>query len=304
MEISVIILTKDEEKYIGSALEMVFRQEVDGDYEVIVIDSGSRDATLEIVRHYPARIVKIKPEEFGHSRTRNLGVQLSKGAYVVFLTADAVPANNTWLKNLILPFKQNTDVAGVYSRQIPKRGCYPSEARDILVGTGLIPRVKSINLGDPDQAGYFNKNVWKFITFSNISSAYRRDLLEQYPFAEDLLAVEDQEWVYRLIKNGYSIYYEPTSCVYHSHNDTLKKLYDRHNLFGLSFKEFVKDKSRGTCYYFIKITIYEIIMDYIFLLNYAQGLIKKTVWFFKIPLFRIIKNFAFYQGFKNGTPRH
>ena len=293
MEISVIILTKDGEKCIGSVLEMVFRQEVNGDYEVIVIDSGSRDATLEIARHYPARIVKINPEESGHSRTRNLGVKLSKGLYVVFLTQDAVPTNNMWLKNLILPFERNSDISGVYSRQIPKRGCYPSEARDISAGAALVPKIKSINPGDAHQVEYLNRNIWKFITFSNISSAYRRDLLEKYPFKEDLLAVEDQEWAYRLIKNGYSIYYEPASCVYHSHNYTLKKLYARYNLFGLSFKEFVKDKSRRTGYYFIKITIYEIIMDYIFLMTYAQSLIKKTVWFFKIPLCRIIKNFAF-----------
>lgn len=301
MEISVIILTKDGEKEIASTLEMVFRQEVDGDYEVIIIDSGSQDATLNIARHYPVRIVKIKPEEFRHSRTRNLGVKLSKGLYVVFLTQDAVPTNNRWLGNLILPFKSNADIAGVYSRQIPKHNCYPSEARDIFAGAALVPKIKSLNLGDANQMKYFNENIWKFITFSNISAAYRRDLLEKYPFREDLLAVEDQEWAYRLIKNEYSIYYEPTSCVYHSHNNTLKKLYDRCSLFGLSFKEFVRDRSRRSGYYFIKITIYEIIMDYIFLWSYAQSRIKKIVWFFKIPSYRIIKNFAFYQGFKNGT---
>lgn len=304
MEISVIILTKDEEKHIDSALEMAFRQEVDGDYEVIVIDSGSQDATLEIARHYPARIVKIKPEEFGHSRTRNLGVKLSKGAYVVFLTADAVPTNNAWLRNIVLPLKVNSTIAGAYSRQIPKNNCYPPEARDITAGAALAPKIKAVNFGDARQTEYFNKNIWKSIAFSNISSAYRRDLLEKYPFNEDLLAVEDQEWAYRLIKNGYSIYYEPNSCVYHSHNDTLKKNYGRHYRYGLSFKKFVKDRSRSTFYYFIKITIYEITKDYIFLIAYAQGLIKKMVWFFKIPLFRAVKNFAFYQGFKNGTQRH
>jgi rhamnosyltransferase len=300
VEISVVILTKNEEKYIGSVLEMVFKQEVEGGYEVIVIDSGSQDATLNIVRNYPVKIVNINPDEFAHSKTRNLGVILSKGVYVVFLTADAIPTNSIWLRNLILPFKSNSDIAGVYSRQIPKSNCYPSEARDISAGAALLPKIKSINTGVAHQVGYFNKNIWKFIIFSNISSAYRRDLLEKYPFKEDILAVEDQEWACRLIKNGYSIYYEPASCVHHSHNDTLKKLYNRHYRYGLSFRKFVKDKSRGTIYYFIKVTIYEIIRDYIFLMTYAQSLIKKIIWFFKIPFFRVIKNFSFYQGFKNG----
>lgn len=301
MEVSVVILAKNEEKCIGSALEMVFRQEIDASYEVIVIDSGSLDATLETTRRYPARIVTIKPEEFGHSRTRNLGVQLSKGEYVVFLTADAIPASNTWLKNLIQPFKQNSQVAGVYSRQIPRRGCYPPEARDISAGAGLIRRVKFINPQDSAQVAYFNQNVWKLITFSNVSSAYRKDLLEQHPFTLDLPAVEDQEWAYRLIKSGMVICYEPTSSVYHSHNDSLCRLYSRYYKYGCSFKKFIPDPRRGTFYYFIKITAYEAILDYIFLWGYPEVLIKKIFWIFYLPLFRAVKNLAFYQGFKNKT---
>ncbi|MCX5693740.1 MAG: glycosyltransferase [Candidatus Omnitrophica bacterium] len=299
MDASVVILTKNEEGCIGAVLEMVFRQEFDGDYEVIAIDSGSHDATLEIAGRYPVRVIEIKPEEFGHGQTRNLGVKLSKGKYVVFLTADAVPVNNVWLGNLIRPLKENINIVGVYGRQIPKKECYPTEARDILAGTGLVAKIKFINPADQKQIDHFNKHVWKYITFSNVSSAYRRDLLEQHPFAEDLLAVEDQEWAYRLIKNGRMICYEPTSSVYHSHNDGLKKLYGRYYRYGRSFKKFIPDRSRGTIYYFIKITLYETALDYIFLCTYTIGVIRKIFWLFKLPLFRIIKNFAFYQGFKN-----
>ncbi len=301
MEISVIIITKNEEERIGATLEMVFRQKLDESYEVIVIDSGSHDGTLKIVRNYPVKVVSINPEDFGHGKTRNFGVKLSQGACVVFLTADALPSSNAWLKNLILPFKHNPYIAGVYSRQMPRSGCYCSEARDIAAGAGVLPKIKSLNSADPQQVGNFNKNIWKFIAFSNISSAYRRDLLERYPFAENLPAVEDQAWAYRLMQEGYSIYYEPASCVYHSHNDTLKKLYSRHYRYGLAFKTFVSDRSRAKIDYFIKVTLYEAVKDYFFLFTYPQSLVKKTVWIFKIPLFRIIKNYAFYQGFKDAA---
>ncbi|MDD5130588.1 MAG: glycosyltransferase [Candidatus Omnitrophica bacterium] len=300
MEVSVIILTKNEAGCIGAVLEMVFRQEFDGDYEVIIIDSGSLDATLEIARRYPAKVVKIKPEEFSHSQTRNLGVKLSKGEYVVFLTADAIPASNAWLKNLVQPLKQNPEIAASYSRQIPKKGCYPPEARDILAGAGLIPRLKFINPEDPEQVEYFKNNPWKYIAFSNVSAVYRKNLLEQHPFRQDLAAVEDQEWAYRLIKTGKLIRYEPLSSVYHSHNDTFRKLYSRHYRYGYSFKEFIRERARGTFYYFIKVTVYETILDYLFLCTYALGASKKIFWIFKLPLFRIIKNYAFYRGFKNG----
>jgi rhamnosyltransferase len=301
MEASIIILTKNGEKDLGACLEMVFRQEQAGSYEVVVIDSGSTDSTLEIIRHYPARLVRIKPGEFSHSRTRNLGVQLAQGSYLVFLTQDAVPTSTSWLKTLILPFKRNPDIAGVYSRQIPKNNCYPSEARDICAGSKLAAKIKAVNFADSGQTAYFNRNIWKFISFSNISASYPRTLLEKYPFRETLAAAEDQEWAMRLIRAGYSIYYEPASCVYHSHNENWEKLYARFKLFGISFKEFIPDRRRATFYYFIKVTIYEMAKDYAFLWIYSHGRVKKIFWFFKIPLYRVIKNYAFYRGFKNGT---
>jgi len=286
---------------LGACLEMVFRQAEAGDYEAIVIDSGSDDPTLEIIRRYPVRLVQIKPEEFSHSRTRNLGVQLSKGSHIVFLTQDAVPTSTTWLKNLILPLKRSPDIAGAYSRQIPQNNCYPSEARDVCAGSGLTPKIKSVNFNDAGQVEYFNRHLWKFIAFSNISASYRRILLEKYPFNEELAASEDQEWSLRLIKAGYAVYYEPASCVYHSHNESWGKLYARHRLFGRSFNKFVPDRRRATFNYFLKVTAYEMFRDYIFLWGYAQGRLKKMLWFFKIPLYRAVKNFAFYQGFKHGA---
>jgi len=299
VDISIIILAKNEEHNIGPALEMVFRQKLDWSFEVLVLDSGSRDRTLEIARKYPVRIVPIKSQEFSHSQTRNLGVKFSQGEYVVFLTADALAASDAWLKNLILPFKQDPALAGVYSRQIPKSDCYLPEARDILAGAGLAPKIKFINPQDPGQVAYFNKNIWKLIAFSNVSAAYRKSLLEQEPFNQELEAVEDQEWAFRMIKKGRVIRYEPLSGVYHSHNDTLSKLFARHYRYGCAFKKFISDRRRSRFLYCIKITVYEMILDQIFLWIYAQPWIKKWSWFFRSPLFRVVKNFAFYQGFKD-----
>lgn len=299
VDISIVILTKNAGKNIGSTLDMVFRQKIDRGYEVIIIDSGSQDSTLKIIKNYPVKIINIKPEEFGHSKTRNLGVKLSKGSYVIFLTGDAIPTNDSWLGNLIQPLKQNSNIAGVYSRQIPKTDCHPTEKRDIFAGCGLTTKLKSVDFSDSYQVEYFNKNIWRFITFSNVSAAYRKDLLEKYSFDESLAAVEDQEWAYRMIKEGHTIYYEPNSCVCHSHSETLKKLYDRYYSYGLSFKKFIKDKERKSFYYFVKITMYETVLDYIFLWKDYTDLIKKADWLFKSLLFRIVKNFAFYQGFNN-----
>ena len=67
---SIIIPTKDEEANIGRCLEAVYGQSVDFPFEVLVIDSGSRDRTVEIARKHAVRLLEIAAEDFHHARTR------------------------------------------------------------------------------------------------------------------------------------------------------------------------------------------------------------------------------------------
>src|SRR6266550_1246429 len=119
--ISILILTKNEALNIERCLDMVFRQEVKGEYEVVVVDSGSSDCTLEIAQRYPVRGYSIAPEEFHHARTRNFAASLAQGEFLVYLAADALPATTDWLHWLISNFS-DPDVAGVYGRHLPKEG--------------------------------------------------------------------------------------------------------------------------------------------------------------------------------------
>lgn len=95
---------------------MIFRQDIDKQYEVIIIDSGSQDSTLEIARRYPVKILEISANEFSHGRTRNQGARVANGGIVVFLNADATPTNEYWLKSIVDNFKNDERIAGVYSR--------------------------------------------------------------------------------------------------------------------------------------------------------------------------------------------
>ena len=82
IDISIIILTKNEAEYIGSTLDTVFGQDIDKRFEVIIIDSGSKDSTLDIARRYPVKISEIPAQDFGHGRTRNQGAGMAKGEIV------------------------------------------------------------------------------------------------------------------------------------------------------------------------------------------------------------------------------
>ncbi len=209
IESSIIILTRNGEATIGECLEQVYTQNYT-DFEVIVIDSASTDRTLDILSNFPVKVFNIKVEEFGHGKTRNYGAKLAKGKYLVYLTQDAIPFNENWLGNLLQNFN-NKDVAGAYSRNVPKEGCDPFEARYITCGWGTEKQLKSIK--DP-------ANYKKRVFFSNTSSCIRKDVWEKIHFDDKLVQTEDQDWAKKVLEAGYKIAYDPASMVWHSHNNS------------------------------------------------------------------------------------
>src|ERR1700722_2461941 len=115
--ISVIIPVKNGDYWLEGVLEGLVTQTLFDRCELIVIDSGSTDKTLEMVRRFPVRLVQIPPEQFNHGSTRNLGVNLAKGEYVVMTVQDAKAADEGWLQKLLDGFDA-PDVAGVCGQQI------------------------------------------------------------------------------------------------------------------------------------------------------------------------------------------
>jgi rhamnosyltransferase len=107
---SIVVLTFNGEEFLNDLLYMATSQVSSRGFEVIVIDSGSKDRTLEIVGAYPTvKLVQIPNAEFGHGKTRNKACDLAKGDYVLFLTQDAVPAHTGWLEYMLEPFGLNDD---------------------------------------------------------------------------------------------------------------------------------------------------------------------------------------------------
>ena len=128
---SVIIPTLNGGAEFAQCLAMVFKQEISAPFEVIVIDSGSTDQTLDIARRLPVRLYTIAQKDFSHGGTRQFGVELASGEHVVFLTQDAVPADTQWLAALVRNLEEDDKTAGVYSRQLPKANCDPIAARNL-----------------------------------------------------------------------------------------------------------------------------------------------------------------------------
>ena len=207
--ISVVIPVKDGGRDLVRCLEAIGHQRIDEEVEVVVVDSGSHDGSAESADRLGARVHSISPDEFHHGRTRNIGAEIARGEVLVFTSQDAYAADDRWLAALVSPLSQDETVAGVYGRQLPHETARPPERYflDFLYG----PNARVQRLGTVEELSF------EATLFSNVNSAIPRRIWNEYPFADDIVMSEDQEWSRRVLLAGRSIVYAPGAVVYHSH---------------------------------------------------------------------------------------
>lgn len=228
LECSISILTKNEERNIGECLTGLFSQKGVGEFEVILVDSGSTDATLQIARGYPIRIEQIAAHEFHHARTRNMAARLGKAPIVINLSGDAIPASDSWLRNMLATF-DDPGVGAAYGRQLPKPGSTMErvDTFDAVYGEQRIVK-------DP---AHRNGLGYRFYHFSDVNSAIRRSVWEANPYPEDLKMFEDLAIAKRILDAGWKIVYEPAAPVFHSHQYSAQQLFKRYFDIGYTLKE-------------------------------------------------------------------
>jgi rhamnosyltransferase len=217
--ISVVIPVKDGGADLERCLAGIAMQRVDEEVEVVVVDSGSTDGSPARARAAGARVHEIPAEEFGHGRTRNLGVELSRGDLVVFTSQDAVAHDDRWLALLAAAARSGPEVGGAYGRQLPHEHARPPERffLDFLYG----PDARVQRLGPDDEL------TFEATLFSNVNAAIPRSLLERFSFRDDLTMSEDEEWSRRVLRGGYALVYEPRAAVRHSHAYTIRTAFRR-----------------------------------------------------------------------------
>src|SRR5205085_2390801 len=115
--LSMLIRALNEEAHIGRLLEGVFQQSRIPD-EVILVDSGSTDATIEVARRFSnVEVVRIPSSEFSFGRALNRGLETTTADLVVIASAHVYPLQTSWLAELTAPFSDH-EVALAYGRQV------------------------------------------------------------------------------------------------------------------------------------------------------------------------------------------
>jgi rhamnosyltransferase len=225
---TVVVLTYNGERYLRDLLQAVSVQRVDGAFEILVIDSGSSDSTLDIIAEFPSvRLLRIPNEEFGHGRTRNFAAHQARGRYVAYLTHDAVPAHDRWLYELLKPFELNEQIAAVMGSQIPRAWCFPLLKYEInAVFAGFGPGFGTTVFYDDDFIT--SEGVRNAVTFySDVNSAARRDVLTGPVPYQDVSYAEDQLLGRDIIAAGLMKAYAPRASVLHSNDMTLAEYDER-----------------------------------------------------------------------------
>lgn len=226
--VTVTVLTFNGEKYLEELLTAVERQEYAGDVEILVIDSGSTDATLEIVaRHPTVRLHQIPSVEFGHGRTRGLAARLSKGEIVAYLTHDATPASPGWLRGLVEPLLDDPRIVAVLGKQIPRPSAPPVLKYDIRrVFATLGPdHGYHVSYDDGSLPGDAAREAASF--YSDANSAARRAILTGPVPYRDVPYAEDQQFGRDLLDAGMRKAYAPRGAVLHSNDVTFRTLGSR-----------------------------------------------------------------------------
>jgi O-antigen biosynthesis protein len=204
--VSVVIPVKDGARHLERLLTAVRDQRGAAAPELLVIDSGSRDGSVELARAGGATVHEIAPEQFGHGRTRNLGMELATGDVVCFLTQDAIPEPG-WLEAHLAAFELDPKVGAAYGPHLPWPDTSPMIARELEEFFASMA---------PDGQPRLHR-AGDLMFLSNVNASYSRECWEDVRF-EDLAYAEDQAFGAAMLAAGWVKAYHPAAAVRHAHD--------------------------------------------------------------------------------------
>lgn len=211
VRVSIVIRTLNEAKHLDELLTTISRQVTRGlSYEVIVVDSGSSDATTEIAERHGCRLLHIAREEFSFGRSLNIGCEAAQGDLLVIVSGHCVPIDQHWLQQLCQPLVDDL-AAYSYGRQLGGERSHFSEKR-------ILAKYY------PKQVGHGQNEYF----CNNANAALRYEDWEKLRFDEEVTGLEDMALAKRLVTNGRRVKYVPEAIVYHYHEENWAQVMRRY----------------------------------------------------------------------------
>jgi rhamnosyltransferase len=275
---SIVVRAYNEERHIGRLLEGILRQTIQ-EVEVLIVDSGSTDATLGIASRYPVRIVTIAPHEFTFGRSLNLGCSQTTADLIVVASAHVYPVYPDWLERLLAPF-DDPQVGLTYGRQRGVAGSRYSEQQQFA---------KMF----PDESVGRQEHP----LCNNANAAIRRDLWARRPYDETLSGLEDLEWATWMIQQGYAVSYVAEAEVAHVHQETPRQLYNRYKREAMALRQ-IQPWQAFHSWDFVRLFVSNALSDCWHALREGKGagVIQDVL------AFRAIQFWGTYQGFRHKGP--
>ena len=240
--VSVVIPVKNGVQTLRDCLNGIFSQTLADHLEVIIIDSGSTDGTLELLKEYPVIVHSISPKSFNHGDTRNIGASLAKGEFIVFTVQDAIPCDNSWLETLVAHF-DDPKVDAVCGQQVVDH--HPSKNPLQWFRPAGLADVYKVCAPHFDHLSDREKH--ELCRWDDVNAAYRRNALKEIPF-RNVSFGEDTLWAKDALTLGKTIVYDYRARVWHYHHQSFKFYFKRsYIIYYLDYRHF-NYLSRGQFY--------------------------------------------------------
>jgi len=231
LRFSVVIPTRNGAASLPALLDSIWSQRTTGSLEIIAIDSGSSDDTLDVLARKAANVIEIPLAAFDHGGTRNLAIAKSRGEFIVSLVQDARLADENCLEALARPFATDPKLAGTFARQVtrPDASALTRHYHKRWSASAKEGRRADLEDGEDGLQRMSPAERLALCTFDNVGSCIRRSVWDAHPFKTTPIA-EDVEWAKEVLLRGYSIAFVPEAVVEHSHERSAAYEYARTRL--------------------------------------------------------------------------